>query len=162
MRYNQIICANETVLVEQLSVSSDLEKKTTEFQCSDSKNIETKCSDSYSIASVKNISGHNSFRESPTITLQIDLNNKECNQTEPIEQHSEEDDLNTDLDEEDFKSESDANQHLLRDEDEMGLGELFERGHQFAGFPKEMVKNGKIVVRGASLSDLLSRYLTWK
>lgn len=36
--------------------------------------------------------------------------------------------------------------------------EVYEPGHQFEGFPKVLVKDAKVMVRGSSLWDLLSRF----
>lgn len=86
-----------------------------------------------------------------------------------IEFHNEDEELDDDDQDENYlNSETDENEYLSQDEanepaDKMKpkveLGELFEEGHQFAGFPKVIVRNGCITFRGEVLTGLLSRYV---
>lgn len=66
---------------------------------------------------------------------------------------------NEDSDEREYTSdEDDRDEDQMEDEEMVGeLGALHGRDHQFAGFPKEIVRNAKIVVNGEALWDLLSR-----
>lgn len=97
------------------------------------------------------------FQEPSEVDGQI-LNSELTHKAMVDEQHIKEELLYDELDGNADTDEHDNSTHLEDQQTSGELGELYERDHQFAGFPKVMVRDGKIVFRGLVLSDLMSRY----